>query len=108
MLQEKHQLGEITANWVHFLPIQLAVAIHIIQKEQPDGIIVSIVSQTALNVGKKLWELQQLQTANVQVLGTPIFVYWLDYWTKQIWIDEIQTILAWLGMQQFAILQKLF
>ena len=44
----------------------------IIAKEKPDGIIVSMGGQTALNVGVELWNSGQLQKAGVEVLGTQI------------------------------------
>ena len=44
----------------------------IIRKEKPDGIIVSMGGQTALNVGVELWNSGQLQAAGVEVLGTQI------------------------------------
>jgi carbamoyl-phosphate synthase/aspartate carbamoyltransferase len=44
----------------------------IIAKEKPDGIIVSMGGQTALNIGVELWKTGQLQKAGVKVLGTQI------------------------------------
>lgn len=44
----------------------------IIHKEKPDGIIVSMGGQTALNVGVELWRRGDLQKAGVEVLGTQI------------------------------------
>ena len=44
----------------------------IIAKEKPDGIIVSMGGQTALNVGVELWNSGELQKAGVEVLGTQI------------------------------------
>jgi hypothetical protein len=37
---------------VYFLPIRPEVVLEIIQKEEPDGIMVSVGGQTALNIGK--------------------------------------------------------
>ena len=62
------------ADRVYFLPIKAEVVMDIIQKEQPDGIIVSMGGQTALNVGVELWRSGKLQEAGVQVLGSPISV----------------------------------
>lgn len=36
---------------VYFLPIRPEVVLEIIQKEKPDGIMVNVGGQTALNVG---------------------------------------------------------
>jgi carbamoyl-phosphate synthase large subunit len=62
------------ADRVYFLPIQPDVVMDIIKKEKPDGIIVSMGGQTALNVGVELWRSGRLQQAGVEVLGTPISV----------------------------------
>lgn len=62
------------ADRVYFLPIQPDVVMDIIKKEKPDGIIVSMGGQTALNVGVELWRTGRLQKAGVEVLGTPISV----------------------------------
>ena len=63
-----------TADRVYFSPIRPSVVMEIIHKEKPDGIIVSMGGQTALNVGVELWNSGQLQAAGVEVLGTPISV----------------------------------
>ena len=60
------------ADRVYFLPIQPDVVMDIIKKEKPDGIIVSMGGQTALNVGVELWRTGRLQKAGVEVLGTQI------------------------------------
>jgi carbamoylphosphate synthase large subunit/anthranilate/para-aminobenzoate synthase component II len=60
------------ADRVYFLPIQPDIVMDIIKKEKPDGIIVSMGGQTALNVGVELWRSGRLQKAGVEVLGTQI------------------------------------
>mmetsp|Transcript_29219 Transcript_29219/g.52927 ORF Transcript_29219/g.52927 Transcript_29219/m.52927 type:complete len:1542 (-) Transcript_29219:127-4752(-) len=60
------------ADKVYFLPIRPQVVMDIIHKEKPDGIIVSMGGQTALNVGVELWNNGLLQKAGVEVLGTQI------------------------------------
>ena len=60
------------ADRVYFQPIRPSVVMDIIHREKPDGIIVSMGGQTALNVGVELWNSGQLQAAGVQVLGTQI------------------------------------
>ena len=44
----------------------------VIEKERPDGVLVSMGGQTALNVGCELHESGALAKYNVRVLGTPI------------------------------------
>jgi carbamoyl-phosphate synthase/aspartate carbamoyltransferase len=69
--QDKDDIGK-SADRVYFLPIQPDVVMDIIAKEKPDGIIVSMGGQTALNVGVELWRAGRLQAAGVEVLGTQI------------------------------------
>jgi len=69
--QEKTSLHH-EADRVYFLPIRPNIVMDIIEKEKPDGIIVSMGGQTALNVGVELWNQGLLQKANVEVLGTQI------------------------------------
>lgn len=70
--QEKEDQQTRAADRVYFLPIKPEVVMDIIRKEKPDGIIVSMGGQTALNVGVELWNSGQLQAAGVEVLGTQI------------------------------------
>jgi len=69
--QETEEVGR-GADRVYFLPIQPHVVMDIIYKEKPDGIIVSMGGQTALNVGVELWRTGELQKAGVEILGTQI------------------------------------
>ena len=69
--QEKEDVTR-SADRVYFLPIRPNVVMDIIRKEKPDGIIVSMGGQTALNVGVELWRRGELQKAGVEVLGTQI------------------------------------
>jgi len=64
----------LCADKVYFLPIRAKVVEEILKKEQPDGIIVSMGGQTALNVGIELWKNGIIQENNCEVLGTPIDV----------------------------------
>lgn len=66
------QTSKGLADKVYFLPATADFAVKVIQKERPDGILVSMGGQTALNVGVQLWESGVLQKYNVKVLGTPI------------------------------------
>lgn len=69
--QEKDEANRM-ADRVYFLPIRPKVVMDIIRKEKPDGIIVSMGGQTALNVGVELWRTGELQKAGVEILGTQI------------------------------------
>ena len=60
------------ADKVYFLPIKTDFVEKIIQKEQPDSILLQFGGQTALNVGVELFEKGILEKYNVKVLGTPV------------------------------------
>ena len=60
------------ADRVYFQPISPSVVEDVIAKERPDGIVVSMGGQTALNVGIKLHNSGVLKKYNVEVLGTQI------------------------------------
>ena len=62
------------ADRVYFLPILADTVKSVILRENPDGVIVSMGGQTALNVGIQLWNCGFLQEHNVKVLGTQIDV----------------------------------
>jgi carbamoylphosphate synthase large subunit/anthranilate/para-aminobenzoate synthase component II len=70
--QDKEEKQTRSADKVYFLPIEPEYVMDIIRKEKPDGIIVSMGGQTALNVGIELWNTGQLQAEGVEVLGTQI------------------------------------
>jgi len=69
---QENDLKNHGADQVYSLPIRPSIVMDIIHKEKPDGIIVSMGGQTALNVGIELWKSGELQAAGVEVLGTQI------------------------------------
>src|SRR6266571_4729344 len=66
------QTSKLLANPVYFLPITPFFVEKIIEKERPDGILLSFGGQTALNCGVELFHAGILEKYNVQILGTPI------------------------------------
>ena len=66
------QTSQGFANTVYFLPIEPYFVKKIIQKEKPDGIILSFGGQTALNCGLLLAKDRIFQKYQVEVLGTSI------------------------------------
>jgi len=58
------------ADEVYLQPLTVNVVSRIIEKERPDGILLSVGGQTALNLGLKLDELGILEKNGVAVLGT--------------------------------------
>ncbi len=66
------QTSEGIADQIYFLPVQPYFVERVIQKERPDGILLSFGGQTALNCGVKLFKNGVLDKYNVKVLGTPV------------------------------------
>ncbi len=60
------------ADKVYFMPIKAEFVEKIIQKEEPDSILLQFGGQTALNVGVELYEKKILEKYKVKVLGTPV------------------------------------
>ena len=66
------QTSKDVADTVYFQPVQPDFVERIIEKERPDGILLSFGGQTALNCGVELYRRGVLERYGVQVLGTPI------------------------------------
>ncbi len=66
------QTSEGVADQIYFLPVQPYFVERVIQKEHPDGILLSFGGQTALNCGVELDRSGILKKYNVRVLGTPV------------------------------------
>ncbi len=66
--QTSHQL----ASEVYFLPVTPDYVAYVLEKERPDGILLTFGGQSALNVGIALDKMGVLERLGVQVLGTPI------------------------------------
>ncbi|MBR2114108.1 MAG: carbamoyl-phosphate synthase large subunit [Prevotella sp.] len=66
------QTSEGVADTVYFQPVKAEFVERIIEKERPDGILLSFGGQTALNCGVELYEKGVLEKYGVEVLGTPV------------------------------------
>src|SRR5215467_5668298 len=66
------QTSKLLADEVYFLPVTPFFVEKIIEKERPDGILLSFGGQTALNCGMELFRSGALERYDVQILGTPI------------------------------------
>ena len=66
------QTSKDVADTVYFQPVTPEFVERIIEKERPDGILLSFGGQTALNCGVELYERGVLEKYGVQVLGTPV------------------------------------
>ena len=66
--QTSHQL----ASEIYFLPITADYVAYVLERERPDGILLTFGGQSALNVGIELDKMGVLDRLGVRVLGTPI------------------------------------
>ncbi|HOJ99288.1 MAG TPA: carbamoyl-phosphate synthase (glutamine-hydrolyzing) large subunit [Termitinemataceae bacterium] len=66
------QTSEGMADRTYFLPVTPEYVRQVIEKERPDGILLSFGGQTALNCGVALEKEGILYKYGVQVLGTPV------------------------------------
>ena len=66
------QTSEGVADKVYFQPVKAEFVERIIEKERPDGILLSFGGQTALNCGVQLYQSGALEKYGVRVLGTPV------------------------------------
>ncbi|MDO8452100.1 MAG: carbamoyl-phosphate synthase (glutamine-hydrolyzing) large subunit [bacterium] len=66
------QTSEGLADDVYFLPVTPDFVTRVIEKEKPDGILLTFGGQTALNCGMELHRRNVFQKNNVAVLGTSI------------------------------------
>ncbi len=66
------QTSEGFADKIYFLPVTPYFVERVIEKERPDGILLSFGGQTALNCGVELSDNGVLEKYDVQVLGTPV------------------------------------
>lgn len=66
------QTSHFLADEIYYLPVTPEYISHILERERPDGILLTFGGQTALNVGIALDKMGILERLNVRVLGTPI------------------------------------
>ncbi|MBI5404174.1 MAG: carbamoyl-phosphate synthase (glutamine-hydrolyzing) large subunit [Ignavibacteriae bacterium] len=66
------QTSEGIADKIYFLPVTPQFVEKIIEKEKPDGVLLSFGGQTALNCGIESFRQGIFKKYNVRILGTPI------------------------------------
>jgi len=66
------QTSEKIADKIYFLPITPKFVERVIEREQPDGVLLSFGGQTALNCGTTLFRNGVFEKHGVKVLGTPV------------------------------------
>ncbi|XP_049658643.1 carbamoyl-phosphate synthase [ammonia], mitochondrial [Accipiter gentilis] len=69
---QTNETGLKKADAVYFLPITPQFVIEVIKEERPDGLILGMGGQTALNCGVELFKKGVLQEYGVKVLGTSV------------------------------------
>ena len=67
-IQTDHKL----ADEVYYLPVTPEYVTHVIERERPDGILLTFGGQTGLNLGVKMDEMGIFDRYGVKVLGTSI------------------------------------
>ena len=66
------QTSKDVADTVYFQPVTPEFVEHVIEKERPDGILLSFGGQTALNCGVELYKKGVFAKYGLKVLGTPV------------------------------------
>lgn len=66
------QTSEKIADKIYFLPVTPNFVERVIERERPDGILLSFGGQTALNCGTALYRSGVFEKYGVKVLGTPV------------------------------------
>ena len=85
------QTSEGVADQIYFLPVQPYFVERVIEKERPDGILLSFGGQTALNCGVELDKTGVLQKYNVKVLGTPVNAI-MDTEDRELFVERLDEI----------------
>lgn len=85
------QTSEGVADQIYFLPVQPYFVERVIQKERPDGILLSFGGQTALNCGVELYKSGVLEKYGVKVLGTPVQAI-IDTEDRELFVEKLNEI----------------
>lgn len=85
------QTSEGVADQIYFLPVQPYFVERVIQKERPDGILLSFGGQTALNCGVELYHSGVLEKYGVKVLGTPVQAI-MDTEDRELFVEKLDEI----------------
>lgn len=85
------QTSEGVADQIYFLPVQPYFVERVIQKERPDGILLSFGGQTALNCGVELEQSGVLAKYGVRVLGTPVAAI-MNTEDRELFVEQLDEI----------------
>ncbi|GHT21480.1 carbamoyl-phosphate synthase (glutamine-hydrolyzing) [Bacteroidia bacterium] len=85
------QTTEGIADKIYFLPVTPFFVEKVIQREQPDGVLLAFGGQTALNCGIALFKAGIFEKYNVRVLGTPIQAI-MDTEDRELFVHKLDQI----------------
>ena len=85
------QTSDGVADRIYFLPVTPYFVEKVIQKEQPQGIMLAFGGQTALNCGVELFRAGILEKYNLKVLGTPVQAI-MDTEDRELFVDKLNEI----------------
>lgn len=85
------QTSDGMADKIYFLPVTPYFVTKVIEKEKPDGILLSFGGQTALNCGTELYKTGIFEKYNVKVLGTPVRAI-MDTEDRELFVNKLDEI----------------
>ena len=85
------QTSEGVADKIYFLPVTPYFVERVIDKERPDGILLSFGGQTALNCGVALYKAGVLERYGTRVLGTPVQAI-MDTEDRELFVERLDEI----------------
>lgn len=85
------QTSEGVADKIYFLPVTPYFVEKVIDKERPDGILLSFGGQTALNCGVALYKAGVFEKYNTRVLGTPVQAI-MDTEDRELFVEKLNEI----------------
>ena len=85
------QTSEGVADRIYFLPVTPYFVERVIQREQPDGIMLAFGGQTALNCGVELYRAGILEKYNLRVLGTLVQAI-MDTEDRELFVEKLNEI----------------
>ncbi len=85
------QTSENIADRVYFLPVNVHFVEKVIEREKPDGVLLTFGGQTALNCGTELFKKGVFEKHNVKVLGTPVTAI-MDTEDRELFVSKLNEI----------------
>ena len=85
------QTSEGVADQIYFLPVTPYFVQRVIEKERPDGVLLSFGGQTALNCGVELYRSGVFERYGVKVLGTPVQAI-MDTEDRELFVQRLDEI----------------